>query len=237
MTDQAEKSPEWPARTFPPNVSSDPGRIRARLTGVQELLQDAGHLEDAKLLSDALVGMSTHVTREKKRACPIEKFVQGTSQRRALSVLRMEAERNFAAPPPPPERVLGDPEEGKVVKMPAPYDPIAAWLTAPRVEDGACPRTFKPKARKADRGMPRQQIAELIWRAGRVQLEWQHWRIALDTFTTWEMREVMWEMVLDRMSLRKACERLGLQPDGRNCKVVRQNVLAALDAVSDSLGA
>lgn len=227
---------DWAARPYPSNVSSDPGKIRAKLSGLSEVLDTTGHPDEAKVIRDALQGMSGHVTRKKRKACPIERFVTGTAQRRALSLLRMEAERNFAAPPPPPDPAA-DYEEPRSVSMPQPHDPINNWLTAPRVEAGACPATFKPKPRKRDAGMPRQRIAELIWRAGRVQLEWRHWRIALDTYTTWEMREVLWSMVLDRMSLRKACEHLGVQPDGRGCKMVKQNVLAALDAVADSLGA
>jgi hypothetical protein len=130
--------------------------------------------------------------------------------------------------------------------MPTPADPKNRWSKAKptmrerKLPDGTtervkveCPTTWRPKNPKRVKAAPTQYIAEMIYAAGaeangrdsRKGL----WRAALDAFVTPEMKAAVFDMIVNRKSPKACLPDVGLSSNGRNTKVMKENLVAALE--------
>lgn len=183
---------------------------------------------------------------------PIELLITDPRLKHAADSLRRAAEGVFTGrsvvlesykPPKDPE-VAAEDLLPAIKNPPTPPDPKNRWTTAKRTLDingnkVDCPPTWPPKPVKRGRGMPKQFIAEAIFSAIHTKRDGDRrtriWRVCLDTFETWRMREAIWGIIIERRSLTWACKYTGLAINGRHKRIVKQNLVAALDRVAQHL--
>lgn len=187
-----------------------------------------------------------------RRFDPIDEIITNRRLRHAVDVLRSVAEslatgRHVTVEPyrEPADPELTDDERLPPIKNPPNVpDPKNRWTKARRTLDKHgnkvdCPPTWPPKPVKAVRGMPRQFIAEAIYAAIRKKEGDDRrkvlWRVCLDTFETWGMREAIWGIIMERRSLRWACKYTGLLSDGRHVRIIKLNLVSALERVAQYL--
>lgn len=214
-----------------------------------------GDLAESKRIEDHLGDSGVTGLRyahRQRRIDPIETLITDRRHRHAAWMLRTAVEGIFSGRHVDlvPFKEPKDPEEKpedllpSIKNPPTPPDPKNRWTKAKRTLDingnkVDCPPTWPPKPVKRDRGMPTQFIAEAIYAAIRMKEGEDRrkvlWRVALDTFETWRMREAIWGIIIERRSLTWACKYTGLAINGRHKRIVKQNLVAALDRVAQHL--
>jgi len=183
---------------------------------------------------------------------PIRDLITDRRLRHAAEALRSAAEsistgrpvsiEPYVAPKDP--ELSNDDRLPPIKNPPSIPDPKNRWTKAKRTLDAQgnkvdCPPTWPPKPVKATKGMPKQFIAEAIYQAIHKKRSGDRrttlWRICLDTFGTWPMREAIWGIIIERRSLRWACKYTGLSGNGRDVRIIKLNLVAALDRVAQHL--
>lgn len=230
------------------------GLRAARMKGDKaEEARIKGHFNDSESqISDGGPTGLRYAHRPRK-VDPIHELIADRRLRHAADCLRrcMEAISTGKPVSLEPFKTPPDPKETPEDKLPpiknppAVPDPKNRWVkakrTMTRTKDGRdikldCPPTWPPKPVKRVRGMPKQFIAESVFRA----IQWKRegdnrtklWRICLDSFATWEMREAIWGIIIERRSLTWACKHTDLAPNGRHKRIIKLNLVAALDRVA-----
>lgn len=232
-----------------------PGATEQALRDGLTAAQRKGDVLEAKRIENHLGDAGPtglRYSHRQRRIDPVEELITDRRLRHAAQMLRTAAEgletgrdvrlEPFKEPKNPPI----DPDDNlpSIKNPPSPPDPKNRWTKAKRTLDAHgnkvdCPPTWPPKPVKPAKGMPKQFIAEAVYAAIRRKEGDDRrkvlWRVALNTFATWPMREAIWGIIMERRSLGWACKHTDLSVNGRHRRIIKLNLVAALDRVAQHL--
>ena len=236
------------AAAAPRGAPTDPVVIQRNLQTAANEAKMAGDYAEGDRIEQTLRSMSSHLSRPKRRD-PILRLADTAPRLRVVETLREEAECILGSTITPQavhfatEEVASSvPEPGGdrlgilgMLKQPASRvgDAAARIGLSERASGVPAQHTFPPKAIKRVSSMPRQVIAEMVWKAKKVEIS--AWSVAREQIGTAELLEGFEGMILDRWSVRTVCEICSVPVNGRNVKAMSTTIRLTLDAIGHAV--